>query len=466
MRTLFALLAAALTLPLAAQQPNKAAQPMHKEAHKQAHKGEQLKFVLILSRHGVRPPLVSNAALATYATSPWPSWPVGLGQLTPHGEQAVRATGSYLRAYYTQQGLFAPTGCEGAAQIALYADTDQRDLATAADLAASMFPGCPQPALLAAKPGTLDPLFRRALLPAQDPAAAMASYRERIGTADALTARFRSELDMVTHVLAPDPAHPAATPVLSVPAAIVPGNGAVGVAGASVRGPVPTVSTLCEDFFLEYTDGKPMSDVGWGRLSVDDLRRCRNLHAFMFRTAYGDGYVARAEGSNLFSHFLDTLEAATLEAGAQSPRPSTPLNPNGKSFVIVAGHDDNLVEFGGMLNVHWKADGVTDEPTPNSEFVFELWQSPARRHQTQKPQYFVRLRFRVPTAEQIRTAEPLTLAHPLVEVPLKLPNCAAACPLADFLRIARAAVDPHFIPTPATAEITAQPAPPPSPFIP
>ena len=50
----------------------------------------KLERVVMLQRHGIRPPTVGNDQLARFAAEPWPAWPVPSGDLTPHGGEVVR----------------------------------------------------------------------------------------------------------------------------------------------------------------------------------------------------------------------------------------------------------------------------------------------------------------------------------------------------------------------------------------
>ena len=61
-----------------------------------------LELVVIFSRHGIRSPIQSNAALAPYAASAWPAWSVAPGMLTPHGARQMTAMGAYYRAKYVR----------------------------------------------------------------------------------------------------------------------------------------------------------------------------------------------------------------------------------------------------------------------------------------------------------------------------------------------------------------------------
>src|SRR5664280_1106269 len=47
------------------------------------HGKDKLRFTLVLSRHGIRPPLTAASALDLHSYDPWPEWEP-LGYLTPH----------------------------------------------------------------------------------------------------------------------------------------------------------------------------------------------------------------------------------------------------------------------------------------------------------------------------------------------------------------------------------------------
>ncbi len=75
----------------------------------------ELQFVVVLSRHGVRSPIVQGNAIEKYAAAPWPKWDVPPSYLTPHGFEAVKLFGIWDRTSLAEKGLFAATGCDDAA---------------------------------------------------------------------------------------------------------------------------------------------------------------------------------------------------------------------------------------------------------------------------------------------------------------------------------------------------------------
>ena len=77
--------------------------------HAQAPPSEalQLEQVILVSRHGVRSPTNTRPRLAQVAAEPWPAWPVGPGELTPHGQQAATLMGGYYRSAFADAGMGA-----------------------------------------------------------------------------------------------------------------------------------------------------------------------------------------------------------------------------------------------------------------------------------------------------------------------------------------------------------------------
>ncbi len=101
--------------------------------------GLKLDRVVLLMRHGVRPPTKSPPMPEGTANQPWPSWPVAPGYLTPHGRVGVERLGGYDRSAWTAAGLLPRSGC---ADIRIVADSDERTIRTAEAYAEALAPGC------------------------------------------------------------------------------------------------------------------------------------------------------------------------------------------------------------------------------------------------------------------------------------------------------------------------------------
>jgi 4-phytase/acid phosphatase len=395
-----------------------------------SHDRDVLRFTLVLSRHGVRPPLTAKSVLDLRSSEAWPEWEVPLGYLTPHGAQAIRQMGAYMRLDLARKGLFPAAGCPESGEIYLYADTQERTIMSTRNTFAGLEPGCdPRPVHeVAGAPAVDDPVFSPipSAFPPPSAQAIEADRQAALGNdpAAVFSLAGNPELKELAHILAPDPAHPAAKPILDDPRPLAAGSG------------------LIEDFLLEYTDGKPMQDVGWGRVDEATLRRLMPVYVKGFSLATRTPLSARTRGSNMVAHILGTLEQAAQPAQTQSAKPVPgAFGPVGTRLVYIGGHDSDLSRIGGLFGLHWTVGGITDDTPPDSQIVFELWQN------SNSKQYKVRLFYRAQTYDQLRSGLALSLAHPPAKVDLTPPGCHAGqpCPFAVFDHAAHALLDPAYI---------------------
>jgi 4-phytase/acid phosphatase len=391
---------------------------------------DEIRFTLVLSRHGVRPPIIANSVLNPHSSDPWPEWEVPLGFLTPHGALALRQMGAYMRLDFARNGLFPVTGCPGSNEIYLYSDTDERNIMSTRNTFAGLEPGCsPLPVnTIVQVPHMSDPLFMPYPGTFQPPSAESIEADRRAVMGSDPGAYYslagNPKLRELARILAPDPTHPAAKPILDDPR------------------PLTAASSLIEDFLLEYTDGKPMPQVGWGRVDESTLRRLMPLYVKGFNLVTRSPLTARTRGSNLMAHILDTLEQAAQPAQTQPAKPVPgAVGPVGTRLVYISGHDGNLCNLGGLLNLHWSVENIADDTPPDSQIVFELWQN------SKSKQYTVRLYFRAQTYNQLRSGDALTLANPPVEVEITPPGCRSGqpCPFTAFDRAAHSLLDPAYV---------------------
>lgn len=402
---------------------------------------DRLKLVLILSRHGVRSPTWTQERLDGYSAQPWPKWSVPPGDLTSRGYQLIGQFGSFDRATLAAQGLFAASGCADAANIYLWADSDQRTVATGHAIAEGLFPGC-SPPLHGLAAGEIDPLFHPTaggVKPAQADAAfaefARLAERPHAAQQDELLEEMRQVLSGCTPGRSCLPVRMPAVSLLGTPSAGVRGKGDHIV---DLRGPMAQASSFAEDFLLEYADGMPMDQVGWGHVNEAQLRRFLALHSAYFALMHRTPALARLEASNLLLHITRTLQQAVL----QQPDADAIGSPASK-LVVLAGHDTNLAAVAALLGLHWTLDGRNDDTPPGTELAFELWQD-------DHGAYSVRLTVASQTLHQLRTLRTLTPATPPAHAALTVPGCHAGhdtCPWERFQKIAEAAIDTEDVVT-------------------
>jgi 4-phytase/acid phosphatase len=364
----------------------------------------QLKYAVIVTRHGVRAPTWDSDRLNQYSAEPWPDWGVPPGNLTPHGRRAIELMGAYYRSWLSHERLLDPQTCRDANRITIYADKDQRTVETGRALAETLLPGCGLKT--ASQPGgNSDPLFSGTFT--ADPERSQQAVRERLDPQ--LLLHHRADFEALQAILGP-----AKSKVISPGADVV-------------KGPFATGSTLSEDLLLEYTNGMP--NPGWGRLTRENLQQVLAIHIAYADLMRRTPYLAQ-RGSNLLATIVHSVEQAA------SGRPvNGSLGRVGDALLVIAGHDTNLSNLSGLLGLSWSLPGYQpDDTPPGSALIFSLWQEPGGGP-------IVRMRFVAQTPDQMRNLE----SGPPESQEVFLPGCSP-CTAARFqhsLGTISAAVSPH-----------------------
>ena len=216
-------------------------------------------------------------------------------------------------------------------------------------------------------------------------------------------------------------------------------DGFLSASDARQESPVALAADFAENFLLQYTEGMPMPEVGWGGVSREDLNDLMQMntqyHDFILRTPYG----AEVAASDLAAHIRGTI----LSAAAGKPMPDQ-LGAVGNRFVLLDGHDSNLTWLGGLLRLDWLLPDQTFNATPpGSALAFEL-------HKGDRGEATVQVFFISQTLDQIRYLSPLTGAESPSMAPVFMPGCSGpapkfACPVQTFARVVDAAINHRFV---------------------
>ena len=393
LRTVAAILCSLLLVPAASMAQNSSV----------ADGNAELQYVVMLSRHGVRPPLSRPGEIDKYSAAPWPQWEVKPGYLTPHGFELMKIFGGWDRSRFANQGLFAPAGCADAAHVTILADSDERTRETGKALAEGMFPGC-NLEVHARPEGEPDPLFNGGHGDAALEAAAIAG---RIGgNANNVTQALHPQLTELDQVLAgcgkAQVTNPSRTSIFDV---------AASAGHSGLHGPVSAGSTLVENLLLEYTDGK--SDVGWGCVDGAKLRALMQIDTANWEYGIRTQAVARTLASGLIEHIEQSMDAHMTG----KPVDGALGKPDDRMLVLV-GHDTNIASVAGLLGLDWIVDGRVNDTPPGGALLFEIWRSRIDGHR------FVRVEYTAQTLEQMRESQPLSGANPPAALPIFIPGCS------------------------------------------
>lgn len=341
----------------------------------------RLDRVIMVMRHGVRPPTKPDPLPKTMVAQAWPGWDVGWGELTGHGAKAVGLLGESDRARY--RALLGP-GCP---TVRVVADSDERTTHTASAYIARLLPGCAVSVEHGA-PGVADPRFSPFDSPSpsvapspvtMDPALAAANAALPDGGTGELDQQLADDwrmIDAITGCTA------AACRITARPTALSAAGGRAKLSGALALG-----ASFAQTLALEYADGKPMAEVGWGRVTRAQITALSHLHATEFAITARPLPIASA-GSHVL---LGEVRAALV--APPSPR-----------FSIFVGHDSNLSWLGGALGIHWHVPQFArDDPPPGGALIFERWTDGAGH-------FALRVLFRSQTLDEMRNLAPVTHA--------------------------------------------------------
>jgi 4-phytase/acid phosphatase len=369
--------------------------------------GLKVERVVMLMRHGIRPPTKALVTPPGVASEDWPDWSTPWGELTSHGYQAIVRLAGYDRAVWTKDGMLPADHCPGAGEVVVWSDSDQRTIRTGDAMVEGLFNGCnivnghlPQ--------GQTDRLFSPlGDANAMDAAAALAAVTAEVGPVMAVQRAHGKEWDALQRVLG------CCAPPICAEAGLAAGcrladlpSTLVFDAGDSrpkLTGPLGYGPTAAQVLMLEYVEGRPMNEVGWGRAGPADIETIMTIHSLKGDLVQHPFFVGARGASPLARRML-----AALESG----------EANAARLTILVGHDTNIVDLSGLLRFNWKMDSYpANNPPPGGGVGFELLRSPDGRR-------FVRTFYRAQTMDQMRNLTALGLETPASRQVLKIPGCS------------------------------------------
>jgi 4-phytase/acid phosphatase len=402
----------------------------------------QLKQVIIFGRHGVRSPVVPNSVLNNFSVQPFPLFSSTDANLTINGGKNETLLGSYYRLWLTKEGLL--TGNDSADSAFTYFRANGAPLITdtAKAFAAGMLPAASID-LNAYPPQGSDPLFVpvAAGVAQLDARMATAAVNGRLGgNPQSLASAYAAELALTRSILFNYPAGQApvpATPPGKVDVTTLPITLGAGSAGSPVGlGGFAEVIYAIDPFVMEYADGLPSADVGWGQLTAGGINQITRLYNLALDLEYRTPYLAGVQSSNLASHVMRSM----LQSATGNAMTGALGNPSTKVIVLMAANT-NITGFAGLFHLDWVLPGYQqDVAAPGGALVFELRQS------QRTGEYFVRTTYVTQTMDQLRNRTVLTLNAPPAIAPVFVPGCSLRnatfdCPLGAFVSVAKNAID-------------------------
>jgi len=403
-----------------------------------------LKQVIIFGRHAVRTPVAPASILNGFSALPVPTFAAsGQAVITPNGQTNETSLGSYFRLWLTQEGLLTGKDASDAAFVYVRANNTPLIVDTAQAFVAGLLPAAPPAVNTVANP---DPLFDPidAGVAKLDGNMAVAAVNGRLGgNPQSLATAYAPELALARSVLfnypagtSPAPAAPTGkVDVTALPITITAGNSTMPVN----PGGLAEFYYAIDPFMMEYADGMPASEVGWGQLNAAGISQIFRVYDALLDLEFRTPYLAQVQSSNLASHIVRTM----LQAATGTSMSGTVGTPSDKIVVLTASNT-NVSGLAGLLQLDWLVGGYQrDVAALGGALVFELRQS------QRTGEFIVRAVYVAQTMDQLRNLTPLTIAAPPANVPVFIPGCSTDnatfdCPLGTFIRIAQHEIDSRY----------------------
>ncbi|MBX3560950.1 MAG: histidine-type phosphatase [Sphingomonas sp.] len=384
--------------------------------------GLQLERVVFLMRHGIRPPTRDPSLGENYARDPWPAWPVDFGLMTPRGAAGIRLLAEADRADYIRRGLLPAEGCLPAGSILAESSAKSRAIRTGEAYVAALLPGCGIAVIHPEREGPEDIMFHPLDAgPADfDGAAALSETLAAVAPQSMAveSTRWRDQIALLDRVLGCCMAAVCAANRAPSPCTLA--DIPSGLRGnphdrPDLTGPLSIGSTASQTFLLEYLEGKPLSEVGWGRIDRDQIEALLAINVAKFHYENASPSVLRRAAGPLATRMAEALSA-----------------DGGQRFTLLFGHDTNIADVGRLLGLAWRVPSYpAGAVPPGGALGFELLRDAEGRR-------FVRAFFRAQTMDQLRNQQALDPAAPGYRSYLDIPGCATPCMIENFTALVHA----------------------------
>jgi 4-phytase/acid phosphatase len=413
-----------------------------------------LKQIIIFGRHGVRAPTMSQADYAQYSPRPYPCFGVlQPGYLTVHGQQAEVLLGAYYRSYLLSEGLLTGDAAADLAHSYFRANSIQRSNLTATKLGAGLFNGIKVP-VHSYPLGQPDPVFDPVLaqVATVDPVRAAKEVQGTYYSGTALASAYSGEFSLIRSVLynyqdgtqPPPPAPPGVTDPTAQPIPLDAVTTLLYTGNAVNEGGLAATNFAADPFVMEYAAGLPLTEVGWGQLSLDTLSQTTRIITLTLDIELRTPYLAQVQSSNAAEHILRSMRQEVL-----GERIRGAFGDAASRVIAVISSDAYMTGLAGLLGLHWQLPGYQlDFCTPGGALVFELRQ--ARR----SGEYLVRVFYTAQSFDQLRNLTPLTLTAPPETIQLLIPGGSRPGAAFDvkfevFQELLRNAIGSRYVQDPA-----------------
>ena len=391
--------------------------------------GYTLEKVVMLSRHGIRAPLIGyGSALAESTPYTWPEWKTEGGHLTPKGAELEKIFAHWLDGWFDASGLIKADDCP-AGNVLVYTNSLPRTIDSGKSFVAGAFPNCDVTVHHLEAVGTMDNTFNPITRSATDEAfvtRARASLDASLGDGGfaALNrqlavnyAELEKVLDYDNSLMCKEKQQcdfAAQDNTLAFEQGKEP----------KTTGALRNGTGAGDSFILQYYEGFAEQDIAWGRLqNPQSWQRIIDIKNRYNDVLFGTPVMAKEAATPLLTFIANALQ----DRGYQHPLAQAAQEAK---VVMLVGHDSNFGSLFPLLRVApYTLPGQYEHTPISGKVAFEQWRD-------RDGKGWMKIEYLYQSGEQLRNGTVLDAQTPPQRVTLHIDGCAinaqGFCPLEDF----------------------------------
>ncbi|MBC3379042.1 bifunctional glucose-1-phosphatase/inositol phosphatase [Serratia fonticola] len=361
----------------------------------------ELKQVLIVSRHGLRAPLVDGATMIIEATpNQWPQWNTKGGLLTTKGGALEVFMGSYFSDWLNQEKILSKDMCPTEDELYVYANVMSRTLATGQFFSTGAYPGCDIKIHHQSDMAAKDPLFYQSI---KDDSKTFNKEATQQINAFLSSQEFKKSYETLEKVI--DYHNSKDCKVNKLCDLSKQENSVELVYGKepAMPGGLYKSFLMIDAFMLQDYEGYPKQQVAWGNIkSEEDWKSLAKLRNTYIEATYLQPMVVQ----NIIRPMLKNISGI--------------LKENKVKVSVLVGHDTTAGPILAAMGFNeYQLPGQYEKNPISGKIVFQRWLDKKKNQDLLKVEYVYQ------STQQMRDLELLTLDNPPQRVTLTLKGCEA-----------------------------------------
>ena len=350
-----------------------------------------LKEVVIMSRHNIRAPLVSNGAANVIATPhEWFHWTGNASELSLRGGVLETEMGQYFRKWLESEGLIPENYLPEDGEVRFYANSKQRTIATAQYFSSGFLPGANVTIERHGDFGSMQPTFDPAItFCSESYAAAVQEQFEQLGGASIaadLEECYRLLADTVDYTESDAYKNGELTDFVTDDTTILAEEGKE----LTIGGTLKTASSVSDALVLQYYEEPDPVKAAFGKtLTNEQWEQIAAITTKFTMTRHGLPLIAVNAANPLLKEIRSEFTA------------------DGRRFTFLCGHDANIINVLTAREAEdYQLPYTLEKKTPiGIKLVFEKWEDKDGKE-------FAAVELVYQSTEQLRDKTILTLETP------------------------------------------------------